>query len=170
MWQLFFSWKFALKLLEQHRSYTALFSWQKKKLAKRHWLGFATPECSPCNFNKTWLYKSLCGLSVSGNTPPLHWKPNFWAAQAILSNFFVFRKFVFSFFLNFFSPNFFFTQIFFSSKIFFLPKIFFHLQKHFPTFNFLYISGCFMLSWVLKKISPKIFLGEARRDTMLVYP
>ena len=35
--------------------------------------------------------------------------------------------------------------------------MFFHLWKNFPTFTFLCISGCFMLSCVLKKFSPKIF-------------
>ena len=53
---------------------------------------------------------------------------------------------------------------------------FFFTWKKFSTFTFLCISGCFMSSWVLKKIhpqfiSPKIFLqwavGEARCDTML---
>ncbi len=30
-------------------------------------------------------------------------------------------------------------------------------QKNFPTFTFLRISGCFMPSWVLKKMSPQFF-------------
>ena len=65
-----------------------------------------------------------------------------------------------------------FSEIYFYLFIFFF-KIFFHLQKNFPTFNFLCISGCFMPFWVLKTIftqnffSPKFLLGEARRDTML---
>ncbi len=54
------------------------------------------------------------------------------------------------------------SQFFFSSNFFSPPK-------NFPTF----ISACFMPSWVFKKCSPqiffpsKIFLGEARSDTML---
>ena len=50
----------------------------------------------------------------------------------------------------------FFFLIFFIQN-FFSPKIFFHFQKNFPTFNFLCISGCFILSRVLKKFSPKFF-------------
>ena len=80
---------------------------------------------------------SVCP-SVAGPLPPPCQKCDFWAAQ-----------------LSFFG------------------KSFSHLQKNVPTFTLLYISGCFMPSWVLKKnftpncFSPKIFLGETRRDTML---
>ncbi len=89
---------------------------------------------------------------LSMATPPPLQKYDFWAAQAILSNF-CFQKFIFLFF--------YFSKFFFTSK------------KNFLTFNFLCISGCFMPFWVLKTIftqnffSPKFLLGEARRDTML---
>ncbi len=82
------------------------------------------------------------------------------------------------------TSNFFFTQNFFSSKIFFYPKFFFtqnffHLIFFFIQIFFFNSKKIIPLSLFYafldvlchlecsKKFSPKIFLGEARRDTML---
>ena len=56
------------------------------------------------------------------------------------------------------------TNTFIPSSVCVIRRCFFHLQNFFPTFTFLCISGCFMPSWVLKKVftpnffSPKNFL------------
>ncbi len=70
---------------------------------------------------------------VHGRPPLL--KHDFWAAQAILSNF-CFQIFFFFFIQNFF------------------PRKFFSPPNKFSRFHFLCISRSFMPSWVLKKISP----------------
>ncbi len=95
-------------------------------------------------------------------TPKLPPKHDFWAAQAILSNFCFWKKKNWHTPQNFFCPKFFFIQNFFHSKFFFIQIFFFHLQKNFPTFTFLCISGCFMLSWVLKKIFTQNFSGWSK--------
>ena len=87
------------------------------------------------------LHMSLCDVSgclsvcpFQETPPPPPTKCDFWAAQAILSNFHFQKKK--------------------KKKI----QIFFSPPKKFPTFTFLCISGCFMPSWVLKrKFHPKCF-------------
>ncbi len=105
-------------------------------------------------------YKSLCDVvqlsvwfSVVGNTPPPR-KHDFWADQVILSNFF-FHK-IKIFFQNFFPP-----------KIFFHPKFFFTSKKIFPLSIFYAFLDVLCHPECSKFFLPKIFLGEARHDTML---
>ena len=90
------------------------------------------------------------GLSVAGPLPhplPLSCPPSpkhdFWATQAILSNFRFWKKKKlthtsnFFFIQNFFSPNFFSSKIFFSPKSFFHPKFFFIQFFFHPKFFFM---------------------------------
>ena len=115
-------------------------------------------------------------LSMAGPLPhplPLSCPPpkhDFWAAQAILSNFCFWEKkkklthtSIFFFYPKFFfHPKLFFIQNCFSSQFFFLP-----LKKfsHFHFFNAFLDVLCY--PECSKNFSPKIFLGEARHDTML---
>ena len=94
------------------------------------------------------------------------------------SKFFFTQKFFFSpqifFYPNFFffHPKMFFIQIFFSPKIFFDPnffpsKFFFTFKKNFQLSLFYVFLDVLCHPECSKKFSPQMFLGEARRDTML---
>ena len=114
---------------------------------------------------KEGLYLSLCHLSsgclsvclsVCGRTPKA-WKHDFWAAQATeIWNFFFQKRKLLKKFQNFFHL-----------------KILFHLQKVFPLSLFCTFLGVSCHPQCSKKkitqnfFSLKIFLGEARHDTML---
>ena len=103
-----------------------------------------------CDCHRFTFCLSLCDIvhpsSCLWQRPP--WKGDFWAAQAIWSNFH---------FQNFF----FFTQNFFHPKFFFTSKKIFPLSIFYAFLDILCCPEC------SKKFSPKFFLGEARRDTML---
>ncbi len=111
---------------------------------------------------------AITPVIVSGQTFPHQ--------ASFLSRYFFTQNFFhpnFFFIQNFFHPNFFFIQNFFSPKFFFHPK-FFSTQNFFsPPKKISPLSLFYVFLDVLchpecsKKFSPKIFLGEARRDTML---
>ena len=99
---------------------------------------------------KERLYKSLCDivwLSVRGNTPPP--KHDFWAAQAILSNFCFWKTK---------NSNFFFTQNVFLPKILFHPNFFFSLLKKVSHFQFfIYFQMFYAILSAQKNFHPKFF-------------
>ncbi len=99
---------------------------------------------APCCSQGATLQVTLrcCPLSVRDNTPPFPQEMWFLGSSGNFKQ------------LSFLGKKFF--------KIFFSPKIFFHLQKNFPTFNFLCISGCFMPSWLLKKNFTQNFFGWSK--------
>ena len=127
-------------------------------------------KCFPCDYKmhrfsvapcccKGRLCLSLCYVlrlfTVHGMTPPPPPSPlqkhDFWAAQAILSNFHFFQIFF----------QLFFYLIIFS--IFFSPKFFFHLKTNFPLLFFLDVSSypeCSKTNLTPNFFQPKFFFNE----------
>ena len=106
-------------------------------------------------------WQDLCPTPTPKLPPPQIW---FLGSSGNFKQLLFLEKKIDTHLKNFFSP-----KIFFFTQNFFLPKIFFHTnfffftsKKFFPTFTFLCISGCFMLSWVLKKIFTQNFSGWSK--------